>query len=138
MTSAVEPRPATTVGKAVLAARIWCSFVRINLALARHPMPDVVRRLSEPSPRAARVHHPARLSRAVSRSLRFGRRRPRCLVTSLVLYRLLCADGYAADLVIGLPPGATGHEAHAWVELDGRDVGPPPGRSGHAPLARFP
>ena len=29
-------------------------------------------------------------------------------------------------------------DAHAWVELAGVDVGPPPGRNGHVELARYP
>jgi hypothetical protein len=40
-------------------------------------------------------------------------------------------------LVIGLPREAITKDAHAWVELDGTDVGPPPGRAGHEPMARF-
>ena len=71
------------------------------------------------------------------RSLRIGGIRPRCLYNALVLYRLLREQGDQAVLVIGLPPTAANEEAHAWVELSGYDVGPPPGRNGHEPLARF-
>jgi hypothetical protein len=53
------------------------------------------------------------------------------------LFRLLREQGDPAELVIGLPDAAADHEAHAWVEVDGRDVGPPPGRGQHEPLARF-
>ena len=39
---------------------------------------------------------------------------------------------------IGLLPSAPNQRAHAWVELDGRDVGPPPGQFGHEEMARLP
>jgi len=54
-----------------------------------------------------------------------------------VLYRLLREQGDAAELVIGLPKNPADKSAHAWVELDGVDVGPPPGRNGHEQMARF-
>ena len=41
------------------------------------------------------------------------------------------------ELVIGLPEQAKDERAHAWVELEGRDVGPPPGRAGHLEMARL-
>ncbi len=44
-----------------------------------------------------------------------------------MLYRLLREQGDAAELVIGLPKNPADKSAHAWVELDGVDVGPPPG-----------
>jgi hypothetical protein len=56
----------------------------------------------------------------------------------LVLFRLLREQGEQAELVIGLLPNAPNQRAHAWVELDGRDVGPPPGRFGHEEMARLP
>jgi hypothetical protein len=97
----------------------------------------LIERLSRIS-RPARSRHPTRrLSRAVDRSLRIGSRRPTCLVNSLVLFRLLREQGDHAELVIGLPESPTSKDAHAWVELDGREVGPPPGRAGHSQLARF-
>ena len=36
-------------------------------------------------------------------------------------------QGDPAVLAIGLPEGARDHTAHAWVEVDGADVGPRPG-----------
>jgi hypothetical protein len=77
------------------------------------------------------------LSRAVDKSLRFGSHRPTCLVNALVLFRLLREQGEAAELVIGLPSNATNETAHAWVEINGADMGPPPGRGNHSALARF-
>ena len=107
--------------KTGLAVRIWVLLARVVVGLRREPLPALV----------------ARLSRAVDRSLRVGGRRPRCLVNALVLYRLLREQGDDAELVVGLPARPVDKDAHAWVELGGVDVGPPPGRSGHEELARF-
>lgn len=123
--------------KAALAVRIWALLARVLVGLRREPLPAFVARLGETgSPRRER-HSAAKLSHAVDRSLRIGSRRPRCLVNALVLYRLLREQDEAPELVIGLPAQPTDKDAHAWVELGGVDVGPPPGRSGHEELARF-
>ena len=123
--------------KAILAVRIWAAYLLIRRNVRRVELPLLIERLSRIS-RPARSRHPARrLSRAVDRSLRIGSRRPTCLVNSLVLFRLLREQGDPAELVIGLPESPTSKDAHAWVELDGREVGPPPGRAGHSQLARF-
>lgn len=120
-----------------LALRIWVRFAVIRLTVHRKPLPDLVAGLARPAARAPRHHPPARLSRAVDRALRVGGRQPTCLVNSLVLFRLLREQGDEAQLVIGLPDDGRNRIAHAWVELDGRDVGPAPGRGTHEPLARF-
>jgi hypothetical protein len=123
--------------KAILAVRIWMAYLLIRRNVRRVELPLLIERLSRIS-RPARSRHPARrLSRAVDRSLRIGSHRPTCLVNSLVLFRLLREQGDRAELVIGLPESSPSKDAHAWVELDGREVGPPPGRAGHSQLARF-
>ena len=94
-------------------------------------------RLGTVSPRRVAGLSPARLRRAVERPLRIGSWRPRCLLSALVLFRLLREQGQPVELVIGLPSDAVDEEAHAWVELDGVDLGPAPGRAGHEALARF-
>ncbi len=127
----------TLPAKASLALRVWLRFVRVWLGVRKEPLPAFVARLGTPGPRPHRRHPPPQLSRAVDRSLRIGAVRPRCLTSALVLFRLLREQGDAAELVIGLPPEAVTHEAHAWVEVDGADVGPPPGRGGHVAMARF-
>jgi hypothetical protein len=119
-----------------LAVRVWTTFVAVELRLRREPLPDLVSRLCQHN-QSDRRYSPARLSRAVWRSLRVGKYRPKCLVNSLVLFHLLCSQGDKPQLVIGLPDEPQEHFAHAWVEIDGVDVGPPPGRSGHLELARF-
>jgi len=131
------PERLTKWRKARLAAHIWWSFVLVHLLLRREPLPEVVRRLGADGVARWPSLPPRRLSRLVERCLRIGRWRPRCLIGALVLFRLLRSQGAVAELVIGLPEEADGHEAHAWVEIDGLDVGPPPGRGAHEPLARY-
>jgi hypothetical protein len=129
----------TLAQKARLAVRIWTRFVLVVFDLRREPLPALVERLSDTNGRSTHDRHrPATLSRAVHRSLRIGNRRPRCLLNALVLFRLLREQGEPAELVIGLLPEAPDQRAHAWVELAGRDVGPPPGRFGHEEMARLP
>ena len=124
-------------GKVRLALRVWHAYARVRRNLDRKPLPEFVHELGRPAVRCER-QPPALLSLAVHRSLRLGPYSPRCLTKSLVLYRLLREQGDDVQLVIGLPPQARDHAAHAWVELNGRDVGPPPGRGRHAEFARFP
>lgn len=126
-----------SASKVALALRVWSRYLLVRALLARRPLPDVVRRASQSPRRPRRAVSHARLSRAVNRCLRVGSRRPTCLVASLVLLRLLTEQGARAELVIGLPRAATTKDAHAWVELGGLDVGPPPGKGGHEPMARF-
>lgn len=122
--------------KVWLLGRVWWAGLLVVVALRRHPLPEAVIALGRPS--ASNPLPPALLSRAVSRGLRIGGRRPRCLIRSLVLYRLLRAQGDAAEIVIGLPHRPESPDAHAWVELAGHDVGPWPGRGQHVELARYP
>jgi hypothetical protein len=49
----------------------------------------------------------------------------------------MAEQGQSAEVVIGLPQEPLDNKAHAWVEIDGVDVGPPPGRQGHEELARY-
>lgn len=126
--------------KATLAVSMWVCLARIVVNLRRCPLPEVVDRCvarpSAPPPPADLT--PRRLSRASYRVLAIGPYRPRCLLRALVLLELLRAQGRPAVLVIGLPEQAQSKDAHAWVEVDGRDVGPPPGSPRHAPLVRYP
>jgi hypothetical protein len=122
-----------------LAGRIWLYFLHVSIQVRREPLPSLVARLPKGNSAAPRPQHSVRtLARAVDRSLRLGRHRPRCLINALVLFRLLREQGDPAVLVIGLPEAPTDERAHAWVELDGRDVGPPPGSIGHREMARLP
>jgi hypothetical protein len=120
-----------------LAVRVWRIYVRVRLALRRTQLPILLRELGPTTVRADR-HPPALLGLAVHRSLQLGPLPPRCLTNSLVLYGLLREQGDNAEVAIGLPPDARDHAAYAWVELDNRVIGPPPGRGRHTPVARFP
>lgn len=124
--------------KVGLAIRVWLTFGWIVVAGRRHPLPELVRRLDRPAVRPVRPLQPSRLSRINYRLLRLGPYRPRCLHRALVHFRLLRLQGGTPELVIGLGDRSTTPDAHAWVELDGVDVGPPPGRSEHRVLARYP
>lgn len=126
------------VAKAALAARILRRYAVVRARLFREPLPGLASRLGRKKQQAdGRRHSAAQLSRAVDRTLRIGSRRPSCLASSLVLYSLLREQGDAAELAIGLRERPTDKTAHAWVELDGVDVGPPPGSHGHVALAHF-
>ena len=118
-----------------LALVIVRSYVAVSLRLGRLPLPVVMEWAGQGGIRTAET--PVRLSRAVDRVLRIGPRRLRCLPRAVVLFRLLSAQGTQPQLVIGLPSSGEGHSAHAWVELEGRDLGPLPGSMGHVELARF-
>jgi hypothetical protein len=123
--------------KAALAVRIWSRFVVVRALLRRMPLPALVGRVGRPPRRARHPLPHALLSRAVNRCLHLGSRRPTCLVSSLVLFRLLREQGDDPEVVIGLPGAARSKDAHAWVELGGIDVGPPPGKGRHEAMARF-
>jgi Transglutaminase-like superfamily len=119
------------------AARVWYWFAVIALGVRRHPLPHLVERLRQPSQASAARIEPIRLGRIVQRALRLGRFQPRCIFTALVLYRLLHEQGDRAELVIGLPRERRTKDAHAWIELAGADIGPPPGRGDHQELVRY-
>ncbi len=121
--------------------RLWLRIVRwyatVRIRTGREPLPGLAARIGDTGPARGRRLPPRQLAWAVDRTLHIGARRPRCIFNALVLYRLLREQGDAAELVIGLPRNAGDKDAHAWVELDGVDVGPPPGQNGHEPMARF-
>lgn len=61
---------------------------------------------------------------AVTRAAAYGVFRPRCLVRSLAIQRMLRRRGIVSSaLHIGVRLRDGAFEAHAWVELDGRVVG---------------
>jgi hypothetical protein len=127
----------TTARKIAIAVRSVWLFAVVRARLRRSDLPAVVGTLTAVErPRAARAR-PVRLGRIVARTLSIGPWEARCLHTSLVLYRLLREQGERPELVIGLKESPKEKDAHAWVELEGRDVGPPPGRGRHRELARY-
>lgn len=135
MDSVSSPLPLTTKVRTVI--RVWRSFLCIVLKDPRVPLPEFVAGFGRVQHQKGERIGPLRLRTAVLRSLHFGPWRPSCLANALVLYRLLREQGDQAELVIGLPIEALNHDAHAWVELNGEDLGPFPGRPNHTALARF-
>lgn len=134
-----SPPAANPIGlpaKLRLLATVWATATVVVIGLRRERLPDLITRLGREAHR--RPVPPSLLSRAVSRGLRVGPWQPRCLIRALVLFRLLRSQGDPAVLVIGLAATRPSSEAHAWVELDGRDIGPAPGANGHRALVRYP
>ena len=129
------PLPRRT--RVALAARIVRYYLQVRVAVARRPLPAIAAEIAASQPRTGTPLPARQLAWAVDRTLRVGSRRPRCIFNALVLYRLLREQGDPAELVVGLPSSPVNKDAHAWVELEGVDVGPPPGRAGHEPMARF-
>jgi Transglutaminase-like superfamily len=123
--------------KVSLVPRVLVSFLIVHVTLRRQTLPHAVEELGRPRRRPSYYVPPKRLGKVTVRVLWVGPRKPRCLFSALVLYRLMRAQGDDAQLVIGLPQDARTKDAHAWVELEGIDVGPPPGRSGHVELTRY-
>ena len=122
--------------KAQLAAVIVVLYGRVRWLLWRRTIPEVAATLRGwrgPVPLAP----PPRLGRSVARVLAVGPYRARCLHTSFVHFALLRSLGEEPEIVIGLGERPATKDAHAWVEIDGDDVGPPPGRGQHLELARY-
>ena len=124
--------------KLALAGRIVTLWARVLMGLHRYSLPALLKRLGRVGSPSIHSFSPDRLSRAVDRVLQLGPFQPRCIIRALVLYRLLRGQNTPGDLVIGLPDTATDHLAHAWIEIDGVDIGPRPGRGNHRELVRYP
>lgn len=128
----------TLLNRMRVATAIWRRYLTVKVLLVRRlPLPAVVEALRS-RPRTFATHQePRQLGRSVARALTVGKYQPRCLTMALVHYSLLRDLEVAGDLVIGLPAQPTNPRAHAWVEIEGVDIGPPPGRHGHEEMARF-
>jgi hypothetical protein len=127
-----------TSTKARLAALTWLEYARVVSSVRRMALPDLVRRLETAShPLSLSPLDPIRLGKLVAKVLNRWPVHPRCLTLSLVLFRMLVRQGTKPQLVIGLPPSPSSHEAHAWVEVSGVVVGPPPGSLGHEEMVRY-
>jgi hypothetical protein len=129
------PRPderveltAARVEKALLAAEILVAYVPARWHLHRRPFTDLLAWARDSGDRGhARVAvreeaaEAARLGRAVARTLARLPTDSRCLISSLVLTRLLTRRRIEARLVIAVFPGPD-FAAHAWVEHLGRPL----------------
>ncbi len=128
----------TALDRIRLARRVIGCYVTVRLLLARHPLPDVVEILAERGRPSNTPIEVTRLRRAVDRLLVSPGRALKCLPRALVFYSMLVEEGHDARIAIGLPEVSPSIDAHAWVEVDGVDVGPSPGRDGHVPMVRYP
>lgn len=120
-----------------LAFRIWCRYLVVRVQLARKPLPESIEALRNRQPASPIDQGPEQLGRSVVRALTLGRVQPRCLTLALLHMTLLEDNGIPNQLVIGLPRDPRSPRAHAWIEIDGVDIGPPPGRHGHEELVRY-
>src|SRR5215218_8313213 len=93
--------------KAYVAGCVVRSYLRVRTNLHREPLPTFTRRLTRAERISRRHHAPRRLSRAVHRTLCWGRLQPTCLIKALVLFDLLNQQGDAPEVVIGLPERPT-------------------------------
>jgi hypothetical protein len=128
--------PIPSAVKVRIVFRIAIAFVSVHWSLRRRGLPETVAALGTGRSVYYRVDA-RRLGRIIHRVLSVGDRRARCLINSLVALKLLKEQGNDPELVIGLPESPEGVFAHAWIELDGEDVGPPPGRGRHEELIRY-
>lgn len=120
-----------------LAVRIVSRFVLVSRLLAKLSLPEVVDALSSREVRH-RKEDPGRIRYGIDRLLMRPGFRFRCLPRALVMFTLLVEQGDRPRLLIGLPLEPASTETHAWIELDGHDVGPSPGKSGHEAIASYP
>ena len=128
--------------KLALGVEILSAYARVRRLLRRGGVPGAVESLrtvppSESRPRTTRESELVglRLGQAVVRVLGLLPSDSRCLMSSLVLTRLLATRGIPSALVIGVasePPFA----AHAWVETGDVPL-LPPHEPDYAPLARL-
>ena len=130
-----DRRP-TVPAKVFWAIRVYWTWLVVRLRIGRTPLPDLVEQMRGPS-RMSLPWSPQRAVANVARLLRVRDAGARCIVASLVGIRMLSRMGWGAELVIGLPSNPVDHSAHAWLEVDGQDIGPPPGGAGYAEIARY-
>ncbi|HEY4826066.1 MAG TPA: lasso peptide biosynthesis B2 protein [Solirubrobacteraceae bacterium] len=123
-------RPLRPPEKAALAGEILVVYARVRLLMRREDIRDVVAWIrarpasaNPPAEAGARdaLRTGARLSNAVTRTLRPLPTDTRCLSQALVLLWLLSRRGIPSTLVIGAHMAPV-FEAHAWVELAGRPL----------------
>jgi hypothetical protein len=122
--------------KVALALRIWWLAGVAWWKMRTEPLPGLVKQWSFPDAGTGN-RSPLKLRRIVDRVLILGGWRPRCIIRAMVLYRLVAETGLEPELVIGLPLESNSKDTHAWVEINGHDLGPWPGRGNHHAMARF-
>lgn len=124
-----------------LSKRDWSDLFRAQVALARAqremrslPTGEMVRDETTPVGTASpdRVEDARRIALAVNRAAGFGLFRPRCLVKSRALRKLLDEQGIqGAQVRVGVQLSHGRFRAHAWVEYAGQVVGDDPAMVAH-------
>ena len=119
-----------------LESRDWRDLARAQLALVRAqremrsmPTGEMVREETPPSgaPTGDRGDDARRIALAVNRAATFGLFRPKCLVKSRALRKLLDEAGVGgAQVKVGVQLLDGRFFAHAWVEYAGQVVGDDP------------
>lgn len=108
-----------------LALEILATYVQARWWMHRESLPIALGRLRAAGRiRRPRAPGPGGYASAVTRTLRLLPTDSRCLVTSLVLVRVLARRGVSTTVLIGVRPGSQ-FAAHAWVEYQGRALLPP-------------
>ena len=108
--------------KLALLLRVLGCATHARLVIRRMNFAAFMERWTRPLGR--RRWDPEELAAATDLGLLAIRRR-RCLMRSLVLYRLLRQAGCPSDLVVGVRPDPKkGILAHAWLERDGQVIHP--------------
>jgi hypothetical protein len=127
-----SPAPLRLGSRVTLTLEIVAAYGVASWSLRRRGLRDALARL-----RAGAAGPPAtapqeavavgrRLGRAVRRTLGVLPADSRCLMSSLVLTRLLAKRGIESELVISVQPGEK-FGAHAWLEHRGAALLPPDG-----------
>jgi Transglutaminase-like superfamily len=129
------PRRFSAPRRALLAAEIGVTYLRVRRVLRTRDLPSTLAALRAPGrrPRSPESAHPQlglRLGRAVALTLERLPADSRCLTQSLVLTRLLAVRGLSSVLVIGVSAPGEPFGAHAWVERDGTPLLPVAGAAG--------
>jgi hypothetical protein len=115
--------------------RAQLALVRAQRDMQSMPTGEMVRDEPVPAgePRSNRIDDARRVALAVNRAATFGFFRPKCLVKSRALRKLLDEEGVdGAQVKVGVQLVSGRFFAHAWVEYGGVVVGDDP-----AAVARF-
>ena len=115
--------------------RAQAALVRAQREMRSLPTGEMVRDETTDlqSPATNRANDARRIALAVNRAATFGLFRPKCLVKSRALRKLLDADGIeGAQVRVGVQLSNGRFRAHAWVEYGGEVVGDDP-----AAVAKF-
>jgi hypothetical protein len=129
--------PESTAGRAVALASAVLLVGGARLGLTLAPF-GLVARVSERLARGPAWLPPEHAARIGHRVVRVARWVPgaSCLTQALAAHVLLAWHGHASTVRYGVRPGATGLDAHAWVEHDGAVVVGGPDVGAFIPLER--